>query len=405
VSVGEPINGRWSIEAQPGEIVTVHYNVRLEHEKHRWPFGLDEIAYVRENSVFMISRTALVINESVRQSRVQFVVPDGWRVAAPWMPVADEPGAFNVGNKGILMQSCVLVGDFTEREVRAGDTVVKLAIGHGLDQYSDTIESAVGAVVPAYRALFEDTPQARFLAVVDVNVAGGITDGSAYPNSVSVLTPRRMEGANFVQAVYTIAHELLHLWNGFRMRPAEQAEWFREGFTDYLTWRTLVDLDLVDETPVLIELKRQLTAYLNLNPTVSIAAAGEDKSENGTLIYEGGSLTALCLDSMIRQRTAGKNGLPEFLRELYARSAKRNIPYDRAMIVAVANEIGDGDFTPFFVRHVDGMEALPLAECFHGIGLRFETKRSGNRVSVTVTPDESAEGVTAATRDAFLGRD
>ncbi len=405
VTVGKPENSRWKIDAAAGETVTVRYDVRLDHEKHRWPFGADEIAYMRDDSVFLISRTMLVVNESVRQARVRFVLPDGWRVATPWMPVDGDTNAFNVSNKRLLLESCVLVGKFTEREVQTGDTVVTLAVGRELDPYADAVEAAVRAIVPAYRDLFEDTPQARFLAVVGVNTAGGVTDGSAYPNSVSVLTPKRMEGANFVQAIYTIAHEILHLWNGYRLRPATQMEWFREGFTDYLTWRTLAELDLVDEAPILMELKRQVTAYANLDRSVSMADAGENKSANATLIYEGGSLTALCLDSTIRAGSGGKSGLPEFLRELYARSAKQNLPYDESTIVAAAREAGGGDIQPFLDRHVRGREPLPLVECFEGLGLRLELKKSGSRVAVTLTPDENASGHAAAARDRFLGRD
>lgn len=404
VSVTGPNDGRWNIEAKPGESIAVHYDVRLDHEDRKWPFGVDEIAYTRPGSTFFVSRTVLVVNESVRNARVDFSVPQGWRVATPWRPVDGDPHSFNVANKRLLLDACVLVGDFTEREVRAGDTVVRLAIGHALDPYADALERAMKASVLAYTEQFGGTPQARFLAVLNDNPAGGITDGSAYPNSVSMLTPKRMEGANFVQAVYTLSHEVLHLWNGFRLRPAEQMEWFREGFTDYITWRTLIDVDLVEEGPLLVELRRQLVAYLNLNRSISLAAAGADKARNATLIYEGGSLTALCLDSRIRNASGGERTLLDFMREVYARTAMKDQPYDAQTLVSVASELAGKDMQPFFDRYVNGAEILPLQESFAGLGLRLTTKTSGSRVSVTLTPDDSANGIAAAARDAFLGR-
>ncbi len=402
VTVEGPENGRWKIDVPSNEAVTVQYDVRLDHEKQKWPFGADEIAYTRDDGVFFVSRTVLLTNESVRTARVKFMVPNGWHVATPWRPVDGE--SFDVLNPRILMESCILAGDFIEGEVRTGDTVVRLAVGHALEPYMKTLDSAVHTVVPAFRDVFQDTPQAQFLAVVNAHVSGLITDGSAYPNSVSMLTPRRMEGVNFDQAVYTIAHEILHLWNGYRMRPAKQMEWFREGFTDYLTWRTLANLKLVNEAALLRELKRQVTAYENLDRTVPLAAAGDDKAENSVLVYEGGSLAALCLDSLIRERSGGERGIAEFMRAVYARSALQNATYDDTALVSAAGEIAGQGLQDFFDKHVTGIEPLPLDECLAKMGLRIERTPSGSRTSVTITPDESAKGAAALARDAFLGR-
>lgn len=405
VRVEGPTHGRWQVDAPVGEPVTVRYRVRLDHEKHKWPFGVDEIACVREDSVTFIARTLLLFVEGTRALRVRFNVPQGWRVATPWRPVDGQPFTFDAANLRHLTDSCVIAGDFVERPVQAGETLVTLAIGRALEPYADTLESAMRACVPAFAEVFRHSPQMRFLAVLNVNPAGGVTDGSAYANSVHMITPRRMEGANYDQAVYTMAHEVLHLWNGNRMRPAEQMEWFREGFTDYLTWRVLTNADLIQEQTVLVQLQRQVNTYLNLNRRVSLADAGENKSENANLIYEGGSLAALCLDATMRAQTAGEKTLVDFMRALYAQSALKNQPYDAAMIAATASEVAGTDLQPFFDRYVIGMEPLPLDDALAKLGLRAAQRSAVGRASVMLTPDESATGSAAKARDAFLGRD
>lgn len=405
VTTSGPEAGRWRIDAQNGDAIVVRYDVRLNHGDFRWPFGIDGVAYTRDSAAFFVSRTFLVLNENVRTARVRFVIPPEWSVATPWKPVEGDASAFDVTNRRLLMEACVLIGDFTDREVHVGDTIVRLAIGHALDPYTDTLENAARVSVRAYTDLFEDTPQVRFLAVLNDNPAGGITDGSAYPNSVSMITPKRMEGANLVQAVYTLSHEILHLWNGYRLRPATQMEWFREGFTDYLTWRTLVTNKLVPESALLVELRRQLGAYFNLNRTVSIAAAGKDSAQNTVLIYEGGSLAALCLDTLIRDRSANEHDFAEFMRRVYARSALQNAPYDESTLVGVATGLAGEDMQPFFDRYVNGVEPLPLKDSLDAFGLRMDQKKSGDRLSFTVTPDDNAKGARADARDDFLGRD
>lgn len=404
VRVEGPTQGRWRVDAPVGESVTVRYRVRLDHEKQKWPFGVDEIACVHEDSVTFIARTVLLFAEGTGAPRVRFVVPQGWRVATPWRPVEGQPFTFDAANLRHLTDSCVIVGDFVERPVQAGDTLVTLAIGRAMEPYADTLESAMRACVPAFAEVFQHSPQMRFLAVLNVNPAGGVTDGSAYVNSVHMITPRRMEGANYDQAVYTMAHEVLHLWNGNRMRPAAQMEWFREGFTDYLTWRVLTNTDLIQEQTVLVQLQRQVNTYLNLNRRVSLADAGKNKSENANLIYEGGSLAALCLDATIRAQSAGERTLTDFMRALYAQSALQNQPYDAAMIAATASEVAGTDLQPFFDRCVIGMEPLPLDDALAKLGLRAAQRSAVGRASVTLTPDESAKGTVAAIRDTFLGR-
>lgn len=405
VSISGPVGGRWRFEGVGQEPVTVRYRVRLDHEQQPWPFGADEIAYTRSDSVFFLSCTILLVNEGVRSAQVRFAVPEGWRVATPWQPVEDETNSFDVDDPGLLRTSCILVGNFVERQVTAGPTTVTLAVGTGLAPYVDPLDACLRAVVPAFADRFDDMPQARFLAVVNAHTTGGITDGSAYPNSISMLTPVRMEGINYEQAIYTIAHEVLHLWNGKRMQPAVQMEWFREGFTDYLTWRTLTALHLVKEDAILRALRRQVTSYENLDRSVSIGAAGLQKARNSVLVYEGGSLAALCLDATLRESSGNQHGVGDLMREVYARSAKQGTTYDLAMLIAVATELAGRDMADFFDRYIQGMEPLPLDECLPKLGLRAERKSSGDRVSVIITADESATGAAAAARNAFLGRE
>ncbi len=402
--LGKSVGGRWRVDTPAGERVALEYDVRLDHEKAPWPFGADEIAYTRDDSVFFVSRTVLIVNEQEQTARVRFVVPGGWRVAVPWQPVEGESHTFDVAGLRPLVQGVVLVGDFVQKDIRAGDTFVTLAVSRALESKIGALESGLQAAAPAFSDLFGESPHARFLAVVNVNAEGPITNGSAYPNGVSILTPLRMEGQNYVQAIYTIAHELLHLWNGERMQSAEQMEWFREGFTDYVTWRTLAQLRLVDERAQLIELQRQLAAYTNLNREGSIADAGDQKARNATLVYEGGSLAALCLDSLIREYSGGGRGLNDFMREVYHRSAQQGEKYDAALIVAVASEMAGRDLAGFFERHVEGTDPLPLDERLAAMGLQVGRTDSTGRVSFRVTPDESAKGDRAAARDAFLGR-
>ncbi|RTY95357.1 hypothetical protein [Flavobacterium sp. GT3R68] len=61
------------------------------------------------------------------------------------------------------------------------------------------------------------------------------------------------------------AHEIIHLWNGHTLIPKEQQEWFKEGFTDYLTNILLTQNKLIDECTFLNDIIAEVNTIIGKN--------------------------------------------------------------------------------------------------------------------------------------------
>ena len=384
LAVEGPRNAAWRIENVPVGPVTLRYDLRLEHDAHSWPFGADEIAYKREDCLFFVSRSLFVWPPGIGAAEVRFRLPKGWKASTPWEPLPGEVNAFSLSGDDEMAESCLLLGTHLEREVRVGETVVTMALGQSVQAHTEEFDECIGKSLDAFRTIFDDAPMGRFLMVMN-QVDKGQWGAGAFPHSISVLAPQRIEGANKDLLVGAISHEILHLWNGERLRPAGQMEWFKEGFTDHLTWRVLHEQGVIDEKRFLQQFGRHLSSYVNRVGESPIADAGNDKRKFYELVYDGGASAALCLDAEIVRATDGEKGLVDFMRTLYARTAAVEKPYTMEDLIAVATEVAGTDMSGFFERYVVGVETLPIEESLATLGFLWERKQTGERVVYTLS--------------------
>ncbi len=384
LAVEGPRNAAWRVEDIPPGLVTLRYDLRLEHDAHTWPFGADEVAYKREDCLFFVSRSLFVWPPGIGAAEVRFHLPEGWKASTPWEPIPGERNAFALKGDDEMAESCILIGTHLERELRVDQTVVTMALGGDVQAHEGTFDECISKSLGAFRGIFDDAPMGRFLVVMN-EVGKGTWGAGAFPHSISVLAPARIEGANKDLLLGALSHEILHLWNGHRLHPAGQMEWFKEGFTDHLTWRVLRSEGVIDEARLLQQIGRHLSSYINRVGESSIAGAGNDKRKFYELVYDGGASAALCLDAEILRATGEKKGLVDFMRALYARTAGVGKPYTMEDLIAVATEVSTVDMREFFQRYVVGVEELPIEEALTTLEFDWERKEAGNRVVYTLS--------------------
>lgn len=95
-------------------------------------------------------------------------------------------------------------------------------------------EGVLRPVAERYAQWFRAPPlQSAYLVLL---VPGDSNDGGAFSNRLSQVLPADAGRDTRVLWGHTMAHELLHLWNGLAMVPATaDKEWLKGGVTDYLT--------------------------------------------------------------------------------------------------------------------------------------------------------------------------
>ena len=209
----------------------------------------------------------------------------------------------------------LLLGEHAECLVKTGEAKIVLALGSRFKGAMDEMEQVVTALLRMYSEIFGGTPKDQLLFVVNPYGKEGYRSGGVSRRSMSMLIGETLDEANRGFWLPPVARLVCYLWNGsyvdIRLGTGaisfkEQEYWFCAGFTQYYSEVVSVRLGLISESDFLRNLERTWEAYLSRQGQLSIHEAGEDKSANRELVYDGGSLIAAALDLQIRSLTGNR---------------------------------------------------------------------------------------------------
>ena len=360
---------QWVVETQNESPVTLRYKVLLNHDEREWPFGNDEAPYVQEDCIFCPGY-ALFITGEVEDIELRVDVPDDWHVSAPWNPIGHERYRFTVAGHDDLMYAYLVLGTHSEGVVESEGTEIVIALGGHFKASIDEVQRTVESLLHAYSEIFGGTPKDRMLFVA--NPCEKYGGGGVSGHSISVLMDGTLEADNRQSWAPLVAHEICHIWNGKAIDFSTQEYWFSEGFTEYCSKISCVRLGIISEDDFLRDLEHKWELYLSKQGDLSIREAGENKSTNRNLVYEGGSLVAIALDLQIRTFTENRNSLEDVMTQMYREFGLTERKYTMDDIVKVVNQIAGEDLQPFFQKYVAGTERLPLAEYLRDAGFDAE---------------------------------
>jgi len=385
-SAGNPVpceytdGGDWSLGGvREGQRIDVEYDILTEHEKYSWGPGIDEVAYRQDDGLFFTGFSLFIVggHESKEPIDVRLELPPGWHASTPWATDASDNNLYHPRDMMDLLRNCMCMGTHLEESVEIGDFTVVLAIGGDFKARKQMFVDAMTPLLPAYVELFGGMPNAsRYLAVIN---PGSRSDGGAFPGSYSMLISGEVNKTSSAVWGHGIAHELMHFWNGHTLIPASVSdeEWFKEGFTDYLTLIQLSrsGLDRPEITYRKLEnlARRYFIAKRLMGGSESMRVAGAQKHQNRFLVYGGGALVAFALDVRIREASGNEAGLDQLMSAMYDEFAARDKTYTFEDIVRIAGEVRGKDQSDFFRRFVDGTEYLDVAPYFDAIGMQMTT--------------------------------
>ena len=134
--------------------------------------------------------------------------------------------------------------------------------------------------------------------------------------------------------------------------------WFREGATELLTYKGLVDNGTISEGARNEILLRDWQIYLGL------IASGEDKAvstavrPDPNINYRKGHLVNYALDLFIKDITGGSRDFLDVTRYLAANYWGTRLSNDD--LLQAVNHVTGANFSDFFSKYVYGTEKLPL---------------------------------------------
>ncbi len=311
-----------------------------------------------------------------------------WRIATGMTP-GNAAGTWTAGNYHDLVDMPFFVGPLEVDSARIGNTMFRTATyprgimsGRDRERFWDQVKK----MVPPMVNVFGEMPVSSYTTLIlfDSTLTGAAA--LEHQNShVGVYSPFIVDH-EFLPSI--TAHEIIHLWNVKRMRPAEMVPyrydrsqptpwlWVSEGVTDYYADIVQLRGGIIDSTEFL-ELVTGKRGEVDEAPVVAL----EDASLNAwirptdgteTIYYAKGSLAGFLLDVMIRDASNNARSLDTVMREVYQSTFKAGRGFtSQDWWGAVSRAAGGRSFTDFNTRYVDGREPFPWATVLPLAGLRI----------------------------------
>ena len=381
--------GAWQIAEPLPKKLILSYEVEIKHDLTNWTFGSKEAAYVRDDCVFYTGASLFITMPELENMKVQFKMPDDWKVTVAWQEIAGEKNTFRAANAEELLWIGMLAGKHLERKTKVGQLEVVMAIGQDLRQSFAMFDHAVKAIVPAYiktyggEPVLQGSPIKKFVIIanIDKDYVGG---GAVFVRTISMMlkdVPLKTNEASTFSWSHIITHELGHLWNGQSIREENQESWFNEGVTDYLAYLLEARVGLISKAELLKVFAGKFDEYKPVAGKISLRKAGNNKAKNYDLIYSGGLIAALALDVEIRKATKNQKGLADLLQFMYRDFALKDKKYTVEHIKKIAKQISNQDFSNFFAGYVEGTEIILFEKYADSLGLKLAA--NGNKTVLT----------------------
>ena len=363
---------QWLVETRDESPITLRYKVLLNHDEREWAPGPDEAPYVQEDCIFCPGYALFVVGE-VSDVELCVDVPDNWRVSTPWERIEPDEHRFVCKDQDDLMFAYLVIGEHRERLAKVGDTEIVLALGGHFKASMNEVQGTIETLLGAYSRVFGGTPMAKLLFVANPYGKKGGMGGGASGNSISVLIGGELDEASRRFWLPLVSYMVSCLWIGGQiLNFREQEYWFSAGFPGYYSDIVSVRLGLTSENDLLRSFERTWESYLSRQGELSMREAGEDKSANRELVYDGGSLIAAALDLQIRSLTQNRSSLDDVMKQMYREFGLTDITYTMNDVIRIVNRITGKDFKPFFHKYVAGTERLPLEEYLKDAGMDVE---------------------------------
>ncbi len=355
--------------------VSISYQVKLEHEKYQWEAGIEEVAYHTDEGFMTVGHTLLLASGEKMEGPIEIDVklPAGWQAHTPWQRLGTD-NRFAVANRRELLNNALFFGTAHAETIQAGGIDLTLVLGKRFQKAKPLFTELLSKQLKSYQQLFGADPQSkRYLVIVNE----GLDDGGAYSNSFSQLIGEDATEANRVIWGYIMAHELLHFWNGLSLIPVDsREEWFKEGFTDYLTTITMARNGIDSQDQLMRRLenipRRYLFAQLGHQQRLSVRAAGEEKQKHRQLIYGGGAVTALALDIELRKASSDKVTLEDLMRSLFTEFGQPGKRYELADIQRHVKTLTGTDLAAFFDQTVASESLFDVRPYYREFGLDLD---------------------------------
>lgn len=365
--------------------VTVSFAYRADTLDNAMAWARPDFAFFNGTNVFLYPEGRSLDFPATVTVRTQ----PGWRVTTAMTP-AGEAGSYQERSYHDLVDMPFFVGRFDLDSTSVADRPVRLATypaGAITDGARAFLLEAHRRMLPTMVAVFDTIPFRTYTTMIVVS--DETPGGSALEHQsshVGVYNPGILDPVTLPSIT---AHEIFHLWNVKRLRPATMWPydysrvmptpllWWSEGVTDYYADLALVRGGIVDSATFLALTAAKIQEVAG-EPPISL----EDASvatwihpiQSPYVYYSKGSLAGLMLDILIRDASDERGSLDAVMRDLYRTAYEQRRGFTNEMLwAAVSRAAGGRSFAEEYDRYVDGREPYPWDRVLPLAGLRLVT--------------------------------
>lgn len=309
---------RWEIPEPTPQTLGLSYTVILGHDRYpdKWPFGYKQAAYGRQDYAFYTGKSLFVATPELADATISFTLPAGWKVRTGWKETSESPNKFSAQGLTELWHTGLVVGNPREKRVAVENVSSTVVSGKKMRLSVELLADTVVRLIPEAAKVFGGSPNEKVLVVVDCDSEYLHEGGEAFNRSILLMFQRPAGEENRSHWSHVLTHELIHLWIGYTIQFHDQhrVEWFLEGVTDYLTLLLQARLGMISLDGLLEGLSFNYEEYGKRAGSISLVEAGANKAKNYWLIYSGGAMVAMALDSEIRSRSENRYGWRDYCR-------------------------------------------------------------------------------------------
>ena len=375
----EEVSGaEWRVHSPLGQRIALTYVVKLNHEDYEWSGGIDAVAYANDLGVFYTGRSLFVLTPNKGGNiKIDFELPDKWSVTTPWNAQRKNPFSFTATNMTSLAESILFAGLHEEISIKRDDFELIFALGgEEIIAQKEEFKNLAEGVFDYYINLMGGIPRLSgdrvFKKSVVVINSSDQTDGEAIGNNISLLIDKKGDPMSKMISRFIFAHEFFHFWNGKSFIPeGDSTEWFKEGFTNYYTLKSMHHLGLLNDQSYLGVLNDLFYQRYRTDEGIDKLSMtnGAEKHNHWGIIYGGGLFVGIAQDMIIRSETKNTKNLDDLMRGLFQKYGGTTEVYSLDELLSSLSELSGVDQSDFFDKYVLGVNRIPIEEYLSMAGL------------------------------------
>jgi predicted metalloprotease with PDZ domain len=422
-AVTKVTKNRWQVETGGAARVRLHYRVYCRAMHVQDCFIDDEFALLNGAPLF------LTLEHHRRPHEVRFELPAGWQKSVTQMAGAGAPHHYIAPDYDTLMDSPVILGNPSiHTTVVAGKRIHLVNVGDASQWNGEKAVADLARIAEAQSRIWGGFPCEDYYFL---NVLSGRGGGMEHRCSTVTMTrPDAAQNPRRYRAwLELLSHEMFHLWNVKRLRPAEitpgefETEVYprtlgiAEGFTSYYGPLAVYRAGLMTQKEWLNNLSQQIhelestpgrraqtLAMSSFDTWIKFYRPDENSRNTSISYYTKGAVVAFLLDARIRTMTSGRRRLDDAMRRALERNPEER-GYTLDSFREAAEEVAGGSLREWFRKHFESTEELDYREALAWFGLEMEYRGGeGSWLGIEMEPRGTRVAVRRVDRDSPAAR-